>query len=119
MNKYIGCKIKRTKEYLKMTKPLKVQRLIDEFEYDGRKSLSTLVKPGSVLAFDALESPQANEKDSVKFQSVTGMLLHMVRHLRYDFINQTRECSDYMSNVKQAYVAHLNDMSEFKMKTKD
>ena len=35
MNEYVGCKIERTNQYMKVTQPVKVQRLIDEFGYDG------------------------------------------------------------------------------------
>ena len=44
MKEYVGCKIERTNEYLKMTQLVKVQRLIDEFGYNGSKSLSTPFK---------------------------------------------------------------------------
>ena len=47
------------------------------------------------------------------------MLLHVVRHLRHDFINPTRECSGFMSNGMVACVEHMNDMCEFVKKTKD
>ena len=47
------------------------------------------------------------------------MLLHVVRHSRHDCINPTRECSGFMSNVKEACVAHMDDMCEFIVRTKD
>ena len=43
MEEYVGCKIECTEEYLKMTQPVNVQRLIEEFGYNGSKSLSTPV----------------------------------------------------------------------------
>ena len=31
MNEYVGCSIERNDSYLKLTQPVKIQRLIDEF----------------------------------------------------------------------------------------
>ena len=38
-DKYVGCKLTQTKEYLKLTQPVKIRRLIDTFGYSGKKSL--------------------------------------------------------------------------------
>ena len=72
MDEYVGCKIKCTDKYLNVTQPVKMQQLIDEFGYDGSKLLSTLFKPGSVLAKDVIDSPDANAKETKKFPSVTS-----------------------------------------------
>ena len=119
MNEYIGCKIERTDQYMKVTQPVKVQSLIDEFGYDGTKALSTPVKPGCVLAQIAVDSPDANAKDTKKFPSVIGMLLHVVKHSQHDCINPMRECSGNMSNAREVCVEHMDDMCEFIVQTKD
>ena len=67
----------------------------------------------------AIDSPKANAKETKKFPSVIGMLLHVVRHLRHDCINLTKICSRFMSKVKKACVEHMNDMCEFMVKSKD
>ena len=90
MNEYVGCKIERTNKYLEITQPVKMQRLIDKFGYDGTKALSTSVVPGSVLARDAINSPKANAEETKKFPSFIGILLHVIRHLRHNCINPTR-----------------------------
>ena len=102
-----------------VTQPVKMQQLIDEFGYDGTKVLSTQVKTGSVLAQIAIDSPESNTEETKKFPNAIGILLHVVRHLRHDCIYPTRECSGFMSNVKEACVEHMNDMCKFIVKTKD
>ena len=47
------------------------------------------------------------------------MLLHVVRHSRHNCINPTRECSGFMSNVKKAWIEHMNNMCKFIVRTKD
>ena len=34
LHEYVGCKIDRTKEYIKLTQPVKIDRFRDEFGYD-------------------------------------------------------------------------------------
>ena len=104
MTEYVGCSIEWNDKYLKMTQPVKIQRLIDEFGYDGSKALSTPVRPGSVLAFKAIDSPKSNAKDTKKLPSVVGMFLHIIRHSRPDLMNPIRELSSHMSNVVVAAV---------------
>ena len=119
MDEYVGCSIERTDTYLKLTQPVKIQRLIDEFGYDGSKALSTPVKPGSVLAFRAIDSPKSNAEDTKKLPSVIGMMLHVVRHSRPDCMNPTRELSSHMSNVVDVAVEHMDDMCHHVVATKD
>lgn len=49
MEGYIGCKVKQTNKYTKLTQPVKVQQFINEFRYKGGSSKppETPVKAGS------------------------------------------------------------------------
>ena len=72
MDEYVGCSIERNVSYLKMTQPVKIQRLKDEFGYDGSKALSTPVKPASVLANKAINSPKRTPKTQRNSQVLLG-----------------------------------------------
>jgi hypothetical protein len=96
MKEYVGCKIERTKDYIRLTQPVKVQRLIDEFNYTGEKERLTPARPGSALTVDALNDEVISETGQKRYRSITGMLNHMVRWSRLDCQNATRECSQFM-----------------------
>ena len=119
MDEYVGCSIERNESYLKMTQPVKIQRLRDEFGYDGSKGLLTPVKPGSVLVNKAIDSPKSNPQDTKKFPSVVGMLLHMIRHSRPDLMNPVRELSSHMSNVVDAAMEDLDSVGNHAVATPD
>ena len=118
-DKYVSCKLTQTKEYLKLTQPVKIRRLIDEFGYSGKKSLQTPVKPKSNLAFEAKDSLQANETEAKKYASVIGMLLHGAQNSRPDCINPMQECSGFMSNVKKACIDHYDYLCSYIIRTKE
>jgi hypothetical protein len=49
LNEYVGCKIDRTHERIKVTQPVLIQSLIDEFDTDPKAHPSTPAEPGQVL----------------------------------------------------------------------
>ena len=118
-DEYVGCKLTQTKEYLKLTQPVKIRRLIDEFGYSGKKSLQTPVQPKSNLAFEAKDNPQAKETNAKKYASVIEMLLHVARNSRPDCINPMQECSGFMSNVKKACIDHCDYLCNYIIPTKE
>ena len=65
------------------------------------------MKPGSVLARDALTSLDANEADKKKFPSVTGMLLHVVCNSWKDILNPIRE---YELNLRGYKIGLIENM---------
>jgi hypothetical protein len=119
MNEYVGCKIERTKDYIRLTQPVKVQRLIDEFNYTGEKARLTPAKPGSVLTVDALNDEEISDAEQKRFRSITGMLNHMVRWSRLDCQNATRECSQFMQKATKKCIDHLDRLCNFIVSTKE
>lgn len=49
MNEYVGCKIERRGDILKMTQPVLVQSLEDEFKFTDKTSDTLLVSEGPEL----------------------------------------------------------------------
>jgi hypothetical protein len=119
MTEYVGCKIERTKEYIRLTQPVKVQRLTDEFNYTGEKARLTPAKPGSVLTVDAINDEEIEESEQKRFRSITGMLNHMVRWSRLDCQNATRECSQFMQKATRKCVDHLDRLCNYIVSTKE
>jgi hypothetical protein len=119
MKEYVGCKVERTKDYIRLTQPVKVQRLIDEFDYNGEKARLTPAKPGSVLAVDAIDDEEVTEAEQTRFRSITGMLNHMVRWTRLDCQNACRECSQFMQKATKKCSEHLDRLCNYIVSTKN
>jgi hypothetical protein len=66
MKEYVGCRIERTKDYIRLTQPVKVQRLIDEFNYTREKARLTPARPGSVFTVDVYSMMKEYLKGSRK-----------------------------------------------------
>ena len=93
LHEYVGCKIDRTKEYIKLTQPVKIGRFRDEFGYDGggNKKPNTPAKPGSVLALEAKDGEPATAEEHARYRSVAGITNHMAQWTRIDVQNAQRE----------------------------
>ena len=76
-------------KYMVLTQPVKMQ-LINEFRYNKTKALKTPVKPGSVHANDAIDSPSATHALNKKFTSIIRIMLRVCCKSRIDTINPVR-----------------------------
>ena len=114
LEEYVGCKVERTSEMIRLTQPVKVQRFQDEFGCKGdngpsHRAPTTPAEPGSVLEYDkdkdkeqALSPPEQSQ-----YRSGVGILLHMMRWSRPDVLNRVRELSRYMSDAGEICKAAL------------
>ena len=102
MKEYVGCKIERRAELIKLTQPVLIQSFIDEFNVDQKYKPGTPAEPGSVLAnFNAEQS--LNKVQQKKYRSGVGKLLHLMRWSRPDILNAVRELSKYMMSACEAH----------------
>ena len=119
MTEYVGCKVERTFEQIRLTQPVKIKRLMDEFGYDGKVKPNTPAKPGSVLSVDSIGSESVSPEEATKFKSVIGMTNHMVRWSRVDCQNPNRECSQQVKDPTKMGMLHMDRMCEFMVATGD
>eukprot|EP00957_Ditylum_brightwellii_P167626 12760543-Ditylum_brightwellii.AAC.1 len=94
MEEYVGCKIKhnRAKDYMKITQPVLVQSLEDEFDLDEHRHIPiTPAEPGKVLSKG--EGNPLGKKEHSDYCKGVGKLLHLTRWLRPKIQNAMRECS--------------------------
>ena len=99
LKEYVGCKIEYDpdKRKLKMTQPVLLQSLQDEFDLPGGEIPATPAIPGSVLSeIKGKPLPEAEQK---VYRSGTGKLLHLMKWSRPDTLNAVRELSRFMSEA--------------------
>ena len=100
LKEYVGCKIERTSDRIKITQPVLIQSFEDEFDIEN-SAPSTPAEPGQVLlkATTGLLSPQQQHK----YRSGVGKLLHLMRWSRPDVLNSVRELSKFMMEASPSH----------------
>ena len=108
LKEYIGCKLDWDKEQgtMKVTQPVLLQSLKDEFRVSEEQPPTTPAEPGSVLSMDE-DTEVMKESDQKTYRSCVGKLLHMMKWSRPEISNAVRELSRFM---KAATLAHMKAM---------
>jgi hypothetical protein len=118
LTEYIGCKVDREDDLMRLTQPVLLQSFEDEFELPEAKPLTTPAEPGRMLC-------AGEEKDLIdaatqsKYRSGVGKLLHIMKWSRPDVLNSVRELSRYMSGATMAHVKAMYRVMNFCIKTRD
>eukprot|EP00804_Cyclotella_cryptica_P006706 CCRYP_008640-RA/>CCRYP_008640-RA protein AED:0.60 eAED:-0.00 QI:0/0/0/0.2/1/1/5/0/1261 len=102
---YIGCKLDISSDgtSLKMTQPVLVQSLSDEFE-DIPQGRAILVpaKPGNILT-KCENSPKLSPEKHSRYRTGVGKLLYLTKHSRPDIANAVRELSRHCHDPTEAH----------------
>jgi hypothetical protein len=96
LTEYVGCKVERTKDYVRFTQPVLLQSYVDEFSIESGRSVRTPAETGKVLVKGDEES-QLKAAEQTKYRCVVGKLLHMMRWSRPEIYNSVRELSRFMT----------------------
>ena len=109
LKEYIGCKLdwNEDKGWIKITQPVLLQSLKDEFELPEGQNPLTPAEPGSVLTKEQ-DAELLKPKEQTKYRSGVGKLLHMMKWSRPEIANSVRELSRFMS---AATLAHMKAMT--------
>tara|TARA_B100000780_G_scaffold239015_1_gene180618 strand:- start:385 stop:4227 length:3843 start_codon:yes stop_codon:yes gene_type:complete len=121
LHEYVGCKIDRTKEYIKLTQPVKIDRFRDEFGYDGggNKKPNTPAKPGSVLAIEAKDGEPATAEEHARYRSVAGITNHMAQWTRIDVQNAQREVCQFLDKPTKECLEYQDRLTNFLVATEN
>ena len=94
LNEYIRCKLdwNREQRTIKLTQPVLLQSLKDEFDITKGQKPATPAEPGSILTMEK-DAQIMKESDQKTYLSGIGMLLHMMKWSRPEISNAARELS--------------------------
>jgi len=95
LNEYVGVKIERKGDRIKLTQPVLVQSLKDEFSIPSKTPCTLPAPYGTDLIS---EGEQLNEDEKKVYRSGVGKLLFLMRYSRPDILNAVRELSRWMSD---------------------
>ena len=90
LNEYVGVKIERKQDRLKLTQPVLVQSLQDEFDIPEKTPYALPAPNGKELIS---EDELLNEDEKKIYRSGVGKLLFLMRYSRPDILNAVRELS--------------------------
>ena len=118
LKEYIGCKLdwNEEKEWIKITQPVVLQSLKDEFELSEGQNPLTPAEPGSVLTKEG-EAELLKHKDQTKYRSGVGKLLHMMKWSRPEIANSIGELSTFMSAVTLAHMKAMTRVMKYVVST--
>jgi hypothetical protein len=102
--KYISCKLDKDMEgrTMKITQPVLVQSLTDEFELPVRE-YKIPAPAGEVLKPDDPGDELLDPGGQTKHRSGVGKLLHLAKWSRPDILNSVRELSKFMTIPRQSH----------------
>ena len=107
LQEYVGCKIERKGNRMKLTQPVLVQSLQDEFEIPNKTSCNLPAPCGKELTS---EGEKLTEEEKKIYRSGVGKLLFLMRYSRPDILNAVRELSKWMSDG--ATIDHMKVMKQ-------
>jgi len=94
LNEYVGVKIDKKDNAVKLTQPVLIQSLEDEFEIPQDTPKHLPVPPGKDLLSDG---ERLSPEDEKIYRSGMGKLLFLMRYSRPDILNVVRELSKLMT----------------------
>jgi hypothetical protein len=103
LTEFVGCKLDRTDDSLRITQPVLMQSFVDEFELPEGPAVATPAEPGSVL-MKAREDEKVDAKTQTMFRSGVGKLIHMMKWSRPDVLNAVRDLTRQMSAATMCHV---------------
>jgi len=77
MNEYVGCKLSKNNNKLKLTQPVLLQSFKDEFDLGNKMPAMTPAEPGQIL-LSCDEADCLNKEDQKIYRLGVGKLLHMM-----------------------------------------
>jgi hypothetical protein len=118
MTEYVGCKVERTTGFIKLTQPVLVQSLDDEFELPEGRAPRTPAEPNTVLPFiDHDEMMPSNYM--TYYRSGVGKLLHLVRWTRAECWNAVRDLTRHMSKATGRHTTAMHRTMKYILATKE
>jgi hypothetical protein len=102
MTEYIGRKIDRDKNSMKLTRPVLMQSFEDEFDLSNAKPCITPGESRKTL-YSGEHEELVDATMQTKFRSGVGKLLHLMKWSRPEVMNSVRELSRFMTGATAAH----------------
>jgi hypothetical protein len=123
MKEYVGNKVDVVRQSdgrakIKITQPVLVQKLQDEFELPGGKTPKTPAVPGQVLV-KGDGSNILKPQDATKYRSGTALCMYKMQWSRPDIYNATRDCARHMSAPNESHMKALKHLMKYVVGTAD
>jgi hypothetical protein len=100
LKEYVGCKVERDKDSIKLTQPVLLQSFVDEFDLQPTEA-QTPAPAGEVL--QKVEEVMSDQ-EQFKYRSGVGKLLHLMKWSRPEILNAVQELSRFMTGAAKAHV---------------
>ena len=118
LKEYIGCKVELNREerYVKLTQPVLIQSLVDEFDIPERKAPSTPAPPNSILEDGDVK---LNDEMHSDYRKGVGKLIHLTKFSRPEVGNAVRDLATKGSFPCQSNYEGMIRAMHYTVGTKD
>jgi Reverse transcriptase (RNA-dependent DNA polymerase) len=118
MKEYVGCKVDRTPGCIKLTQPVLVKSLEDEFELPNGRAPRVPAEPNTVLPF--IEDDNMMPSNHMTYyRSGVGKMINLVRWCRADCWNAVRDLTRHMSKATGRHITAMHRVMKFILATRD
>jgi hypothetical protein len=118
LTEYVGCKIERDKDSIRLTQPVLLQSFEDEFEIPMFSEVRTPAVAGQVLQSGS-EGAIVSAEEQTTYRSGVGKLLHLMRWSRPEIQNAVRELSRFFSGASMAHVSAMYRVMTYCLSSKN
>jgi hypothetical protein len=119
LEEYVGCKIEYNKDEgdIKLTQPVLIQSLEDEFDLSEVKPTMIPAAAGSMLMKS--EEKMVDEATHYTYRKGTGKLIHLTKYSRPETYNAVRELSRQGSNPVPAHLKAMYKVMKYCLTTRE
>ena len=111
MTEYVGCKVERDKQLVRLTQPVMLQSFQDEFDLEeNKRAPRTPAEAGDVLSKG---ENLLSKGEQTEYRSGVGKLLHMMRWTRPEIYNRVRELSRFMSGATEQHLKAMKRVMKY------
>ena len=123
LKEYVGNKVEIVRSgnglgVMKVTQPVLIQKLRDEYEIDEEKAPRIPAAAGSVLV-KGVGGWDLDKKESTKYRSGTAVCMYIMQWSRPDIFNAVRNCARHMSKPNKVHQKALKNLMSYVVATKN
>jgi len=118
LSEYVGCKIDRGKNWIRLTQPVLLQSFEDEFPLPKKATPSTPAKPGTTL-YEVNDNQTISDEQQKLYRKGVGKLLHLCKWSKVEIQNAVRELSGFMMSATTSHLDALYHCMNYCVGTKE
>ncbi len=119
LKEYVGCKVELIDGGAKLTHPVLIQSLEDEFNIPPGGKIPNTPAPAGEILIPGEEEVMLNPKEQTTYRSGVGKLMYLARWTRPDILFAVRSLAKFNGRASEAHMKALYRVMKFVLATKE